>query len=577
MASYEELIQLVSQVNQKYNEILQLAKEIFEFDDMSEVDDQGYIVVSIGGETKKLKLATLLSSVVSTYVDRLISIGVITIVDNTLTIPSGCQWQITNVNYFTSSDFEQEIDFTSGAGYIRKDIIYGNASNELVYFQGVEGLGVAFRPNIPIGTVLVTEINVTDSGFDYVVSSDFVKKLEFSETIITGTGVLNIPLDSENTSFRLTDDLTTQIEGTTPTSGFLSTFIYVGKEVSFANSTANAITFKHTTDTYGFRFADETDFVVEPNEVIVFRFAKTDTTFLEHKSISRVAPGSSGDVTMTDVDNAEQAAKDYADSLVVGLWDDRGPYNPTTNSNLYPTFNGSGTAGAILKGDLYTISGLGSGITTTVGSKEVQDGDTVRALSDVPGQTESNWAIAENNIGYVAENSANKTDDESTSITETVKYFSVKGFWNSIKLKLFTNIPAKGTALVDADTIALGDSEDSGKTKTRTWAQIKETLNTYFSTLFKPQSTAVTTLTVTFTSENIHYTDSAPGTGNVLVDLTGAKRGLIQKMYHNSGTAPTFPAGFVKKGSGNYQASVLNEIYFEWAGGSRVEYWIIKY
>lgn len=99
---------------------------------------------------------------------------------------------------------------------------------------------------------------------------------------------------------------------------------------------------------------------------------------------------------------AESNAKGYADGLVVGLLDDRGNYNPTATS-AYPTTGGSGASGAILKGDLWAISADGNvnGIAVTVG-------DTIRALVDSPAQVNANWAITQNNLIYVPENSSNK-------------------------------------------------------------------------------------------------------------------------------------------------------------------------
>lgn len=99
------------------------------------------------------------------------------------------------------------------------------------------------------------------------------------------------------------------------------------------------------------------------------------------------------------------ATKAYADSLVIGLLDDRGNYTPVGGN--YPSTGGSGTAGAILKGDLYTVAGLGTGVTATVGTKIVSDGDSIRALTNSPGiTTDADWAIAENNFGYTPLNSA---------------------------------------------------------------------------------------------------------------------------------------------------------------------------
>lgn len=95
------------------------------------------------------------------------------------------------------------------------------------------------------------------------------------------------------------------------------------------------------------------------------------------------------------------SAQTYAAGLVVGLWDDRGSFNASVNT--YPSSGGSGSAGAIMKGDIWTISASG-----TIGGHAVTAGDTIRALIDTPGTVDANWAIGENNTGYVPENAANK-------------------------------------------------------------------------------------------------------------------------------------------------------------------------
>lgn len=97
----------------------------------------------------------------------------------------------------------------------------------------------------------------------------------------------------------------------------------------------------------------------------------------------------------------QKAIKTYADGLVVGLLDDRGNYD--ASGNVFPSSGGSGTAGAILKGDLWYISVGG-----TLGGTSVVVGSSVRALVDTPGQTSSNWSILNVGLGYVPENQANK-------------------------------------------------------------------------------------------------------------------------------------------------------------------------
>jgi hypothetical protein len=82
----------------------------------------------------------------------------------------------------------------------------------------------------------------------------------------------------------------------------------------------------------------------------------------------------------------------------VGLWDDRGNYSAATN--VFPSAGGSGAGGAILKGDIWTISAVG-----TLGGVAVRE--ILRALSDAPVQVVGSWSIAEGNLGYTPYNSSN--------------------------------------------------------------------------------------------------------------------------------------------------------------------------
>lgn len=104
---------------------------------------------------------------------------------------------------------------------------------------------------------------------------------------------------------------------------------------------------------------------------------------------------------------AEAAAKAYADGLVVNLWDDRGTFSAAAGT--WPTSGdgGSGPDNEIMKGDTWSISTGG----TLTGGKVVAIGDVVRALVDGAGDTSADWGVTENNLGYVAENSANKATD----------------------------------------------------------------------------------------------------------------------------------------------------------------------
>lgn len=88
-------------------------------------------------------------------------------------------------------------------------------------------------------------------------------------------------------------------------------------------------------------------------------------------------------------------------------------------------------------------------------------------------------------------------------------------------------------------------------------------------------TTAATGTVIHFTSSVIFNSPANPATANITDNLTGAKIGIVQKVYHNHSTAPTFPAGWVLIG-GSYTVDELNIIYSEWVTGTRVEYWIVQ-
>jgi hypothetical protein len=84
-----------------------------------------------------------------------------------------------------------------------------------------------------------------------------------------------------------------------------------------------------------------------------------------------------------------KATKTYADSLVTGLLDDRGNFTPSVSSpGAWPTTGGSGTAGAIMKGDIWFCSASGF-----MGTTAVVAGASFRAVVDSPGQTAANWNV----------------------------------------------------------------------------------------------------------------------------------------------------------------------------------------
>lgn len=74
-------------------------------------------------------------------------------------------------------------------------------------------------------------------------------------------------------------------------------------------------------------------------------------------------------------------------AAVTGLFNDRGNYDASVNA--YPSSGGSGVAGAILKGDIWTITVAGT-LPTGI---SVVPGNTVRALINTPGNIQANWGV----------------------------------------------------------------------------------------------------------------------------------------------------------------------------------------
>jgi hypothetical protein len=90
-----------------------------------------------------------------------------------------------------------------------------------------------------------------------------------------------------------------------------------------------------------------------------------------------------------------------------------------------------------------------------------------------------------------------------------------------------------------------------------------------------PDPAASTGSEIHFDKSRIYASVASPTTGNITNDLTGAKIGIVQKIYHNDSSEPTYPAGWVLLG-GTYTVDELNILYAEWVSGTRVEYWIVN-
>lgn len=186
----EQIVSLLTQINEKYNQILQNAKTIDEFAEQATLVASSYIPVRIGGVTKKMQIQKILDAIQVFNLNEIISVGELVIDGNDVTIPSGAQWKINGVTYFTSTDTTINVPFCE-TGKTRIDIIVATTSGTLVKYSGFEVEGVALRPNIPLNTVLLTEITVTDDSFSTVVNTSFKGEYETIEDLETAHPTAN--------------------------------------------------------------------------------------------------------------------------------------------------------------------------------------------------------------------------------------------------------------------------------------------------------------------------------------------------------------------------------------------------
>jgi hypothetical protein len=118
-----------------------------------------------------------------------------------------------------------------------------------------------------------------------------------------------------------------------------------------------------------------------------------------------------------------------------------------------------------MKGDVWYITGLGSGVTALVGAQEVKDGDTVRALANTPGQTDANWDVMSSPINAITVQTlinsrttqASPADADNIPITDGASGSAFKRLtWGTVKSLLASVFVSKATFPV-SETLALSD------------------------------------------------------------------------------------------------------------------------
>lgn len=78
---------------------------------------------------------------------------------------------------------------------------------------------------------------------------------------------------------------------------------------------------------------------------------------------------------------------------------------------------------------------------------------------------------------------------------------------------------------------------------------------------------------IAFAIPQFYGSPGSPESGNITLVTTGLVKGMVQVLYHDNGTEPTYPVEFVKL-FGTYDTGVLNVIYMHAISATRIEYTI---
>lgn len=279
-----------------------------------------------------------------------------------------------------------------------------------------------------------------------------------------------------------------------------------------------------------------------------------DANFTElYDAVGDIGPTAFADVTGVAADNSSLVSyvASQISAAVAGLIDLRGAYD--ASGNAYPSSGGSGSAGAILKGDAWVISVAG---TLTTG-RVVSPGDVLFAVIDTPGSTAANWAIIENNLTYSPVNKAgdsmsgnlamntNKVTGlaAASSNGDAVRFEQIPDISGlaPIASPTFTGTPAAPTPAVTVNTTQLATTSMVQSrvlkayvgTGTDTYSVTVDGLAAYaagqiFDVSFPNTNTTVATLNVnTLGAKNLYKNYSTPLTSGDLVP------NQIYRVYYN--------------------------------------------
>lgn len=236
-----------------------------------------------------------------------------------------------------------------------------------------------------------TSINIAGSGATVTsISTDGTLTFN-SDALLSTQKAIKTYVDTAETatksySYITKTDNTANLPNSVPLSGLSSGFLSNTTTTGVLNArthtgTANQIDIANGNGVSGNPTYTLSSTMIAPGTLnVTTTFTVGSTVSVD--SISNSASASSATQLMTA--NATQMA---IAAQISGAKSFRGGYDASTN--LFPATGGSGIAGAIQAGDVWEITVAG-----TLGGTSVYIGNTILALTNVPGQTAANWAVS---------------------------------------------------------------------------------------------------------------------------------------------------------------------------------------
>ncbi len=201
------IIQAIANLTTRLNQIVENARTIAELPWQSILRPASKLqVYNPENVSEFITVQQVVDATLSFRQNQLLSIGTITVVGNNVTIPAGATWVINNIDYSNASDIVINVPYAE-EGNTRTDIIVADQSNNMYRINGPETAGVSPAPNVPLNTVLVTTVNVTDStigttppiiGTNYELIANKQNSLAFD-----GSGIKYSTIDAVNSGLSL--------------------------------------------------------------------------------------------------------------------------------------------------------------------------------------------------------------------------------------------------------------------------------------------------------------------------------------------------------------------------------------